>query len=275
MKKHIYLIITALVACYTIYWGNNCIDVTRHVITTDKLPATSSPIKIVHLSDLHNKWFGENQKQLCDIIEQEHPDIIVITGDIIDSRKTAYEPAISLLEQSVAIAPTYFVTGNHDVAIRDYRHFLDLVEDTGTIYLDNSSRTISYGDAFIHLHGVDDSNLIGYKAFYENLETLSTAMDTEQLNILLVHKPRFLETYATLNYDLVFSGHAHGGQIKLPGVGGVFSPGQGFLPKFAAGMIEQDDTKLIVSRGLGNSLFPFRILNNPEVVILTIQPNTL
>jgi predicted MPP superfamily phosphohydrolase len=208
-------------------------------------------------------------------MEKEQPDLIVITGDIIDSRKTDFQPALSLLEHSVDLAPTYFVTGNHDVAIQHYNKFLELLQSTGTTYLANESLALEHEGAFINLHGVDDSNLIGYTAFYKNLETLSTAMDTEQLNILLVHKPRFLETYASLNYDFIFSGHAHGGQIRLPGIGGILSPGQGFLPEFSEGIIEEGSSKLIVSRGLGNSLFPFRILNNPEVIVLTIQPNTI
>lgn len=275
MKKHFYLLITVLVACYALYWGNNCIDVTHYNVKSNKLTDNSSSIKIVHLSDLHNKWFGKDQSRLCEIIEDEAPDLIVITGDLIDSRRTKFEPAISLLEHAVAIAPTYYVTGNHDVAINNYSDFLQMVQGTGTTYLDNKSLAIEHEGAFINLHGVDDSILTGYTAFYKNLEALSTAMDTEQLNILLVHKPRFLETYAALNYDYIFSGHAHGGQIRLPGIGGILSPGQGFLPKFSEGLIEQDGSHLIVSRGLGNSLFPFRILNNPEVIVLTIQPNTI
>lgn len=261
-----------MLVSYTVCWGNNCIEVSHYSIETDKLSSDSDPIKIVHLSDLHSKRFGNGQKNLIEIIEKEQPDLIVITGDIIDSRHTHFEPALTLLNKSKDIAPTYFITGNHDVAIPNYRDFLSQIKDTGATYLNNYSQPIELQDAFIHLHGVDDSNLIGYKNFYENLEVLSTAMDTEQFNILLVHKPRFLETYASLNYDLVFSGHAHGGQIKLPGIGGLYTPGQGFLPKYTEGIIQQNDTNLVISRGLGNSLFPVRILNNPEVVVLTIQP---
>lgn len=272
MKKHITLIFTVLIVGYFLYWSNNCIDVTQQLLTTSKLKSESKSLKIVHLSDLHSKWFGKNQHRLLKKIAAEKPDLIVFTGDIIDSRRTRFEPAITLLNETNKIAPTYFITGNHDVAIDNYNALLTQIEATGSIYLANESLTIEHEGSFINLHGVDDSNKIGYKAFYKNLEHLSTAMDTEQFNILLVHKPRFLKTYAALDYDLVFSGHAHGGQIKLPGIGGLLSPGQGFLPKFAEGMIQQEDTTLIVSRGLGNSLFPFRILNNPEVVVLTIQP---
>lgn len=272
MNRHFILLIIAFIVCYCLYWGNNCIDVTHHAMTTDKLTEGQSSLKIVHLSDLHSKWFGKDQQRLIKVLKEENPDIIVMTGDIIDSRRTKIEPAISLLNQTTEIAPTYFITGNHDVAINGYKDLLNKIEATGTTYLANTSHTIEHEGAFINLHGVDDSNYIGYKAFFKNLEALSTAMDTEQFNILLVHKPRFLETYATLNYDLVFSGHAHGGQIKLPGIGGLFTPGQGFLPKFTEGVIKQDDTELVVSRGLGNSFFPFRILNNPEVVVLTIEP---
>jgi len=272
LKKHITLIFTTLIVGYFLYWSNNCLDVTQQFISSSKLNSESGSLKIVHLSDLHSKWFGKNQHRLLEKIAVEEPDIIVFTGDIIDSRRTRFEPAITLLKETVKIAPTYFVTGNHDVAIDNYNTLLSQIEATGTTYLANESLTIEHEGSFITLHGVDDSNLIGYTAFYKNLETLSNTMDTEHLNILLVHKPRFLETYAALDYDLVFSGHAHGGQIKLPGIGGLFSPSQGFLPKYAEGIIKQNNTELIVSRGLGNSLFPFRILNNPEVVVLTLQP---
>lgn len=274
MNKHIVLTFIGLILCYTLYWGNNCLDVTHHIVTTDKLPKNIKPLKILHLSDLHNKKFGKNQERLLKVIKNEMPDIIVITGDIIDSRRTDFKPALTLLDKTMTIAPTYFITGNHDVAIPNYERLLEQIEATGTKYIANKSLTLEHEGAFIHLHGVDDSNLIGYKRFYKNLELLSTAMDTDEFNILLVHKPRFLETYATLNYDLVFSGHAHGGQIRLPGIGGILSPGQGFLPKYSEGLIKKDDTSLVVSRGLGNSLFPFRILNNPEVVVVTIQANS-
>ncbi len=272
MNRHITLIFIALIVGYFLHWSNNCIDVTEYTLTSNKLSTETGSLKIVHLSDLHSKWFGKNQQCLLEKIALEKPDLIVFTGDIIDSRRTRFEPAITLLNETTKIAPTYYITGNHDVAIDNYDMLLTQIEETGTTYLANKSLTIEYKGSFINLHGVDDSNKIGYTNFYDNLEQLSTAMDTEQFNILLVHKPRFLETYAALNFDLVFSGHAHGGQIKLPGIGGLLSPGQGFLPKFAEGMIQQDDTTLVVSRGLGNSLFPFRILNNPEVVVLTIQP---
>lgn len=272
MNKHIVLAFIVLIVCYSIYWGNNCLDVTRHIVITDKLSEGIKPLKILHLSDLHNKRFGKHQERLLKVIKNENPDIIVFTGDIVDSRRTDFEPALELLDKTIDIAPTYFITGNHDVAIPNYESLLEQIEATGTTYIANKSLALEHEGAFIHLHGVDDSNLIGYKTFYENLELLSTAMDTEEFNILLVHKPRFIETYATLNYDLVFSGHAHGGQIRLPGIGGILSPGQGFLPKYSEGLIEKDDTSLVVSRGLGNSLFPFRVLNNPEVVVVTIQP---
>jgi len=205
-------------------------------------------------------------------LKDSDPDIIVITGDLIDSRNTRIDVALSFVKEALEIAPVYYVSGNHEARIDEFHRLIDGLISAGVTFLDNEAVTIEVGGEKIFLAGINDP------AFFENYDTdFSQSMlkeftdsidfDEECFSILLTHRPEGLDIYADRGFDLVFSGHVHGGQIRLPFVGGLFGPNQGFFPKYDSGVFTYGKTQMVVSRGLGNSLFPFRVNNMPEIVI--------
>lgn len=224
------------------------------------------PLTIVQLSDLHNARFGAEQARLLDMVRAQSPDAIVITGDLIDDTKGGHEPALELARGCAAIAPTYFVTGNHEKLSASYETFLPELEETGVIDLNGKTVTLESG---VMLTGAQDAGFIGRESYAGYIASLASKADG--YHILIAHRPEFIASYAAAGFDLALCGHAHGGQIRLPFIGGLYAPGQGRLPRHTAGLYDVDDMTLLVSRGLGNSTFPFRVNNRPEVVALTIE----
>ena len=235
----------ALIAVY-LYAQNSWLQLSRYALRV----GLERPMTIVQLSDLHNARFGEEQARLLDMVRAQSPDAIVITGDLIDDTKGGHEPALELARGCAAIAPTYFVTGNHEKLSRSYEAFLLEMEKTGVIKLSGRTVTLEGG---VTLTGAQD------------------APEAAGYHILLAHRPEFIAAYAAAGFDLALCGHAHGGQIRLPFIGGLYAPGQGRLPRYTAGLYDEGDITMLVSRGLGNSVFPFRVNNRPEVAALTIE----
>ncbi len=231
----------------------------------------------MHVSDLHNKQFGRNQKKLVDVIEEANPDFIIITGDIIDSRLNDDRYALILLEKIVNLSKVYYVTGNHEWRSKRYGVLKKKMEDIGIHILSNDLTEMKKEKESIYLLGVDDPRRYSKRpkeltSFKANLKELVKKIPSDTFKILLSHRPEMISFYSTQDVDLVFSGHAHGGQIRLPVINGLFSPNQGFFPKYAEGVITQGNTKMIVSRGLGNtSIAPLRLFNRPEVIIVTLK----
>lgn len=205
------------------------------------------------------------------MIEEAEPDILVITGDLVDSRRTDLETGMAFAEQAAAIAPTYYVSGNHEARIPDYDKLKQGLESAGVVILENERIELERAGERIALCGLHDPS---FGPDYpdggaENIVERSLAGfmgGDEAYTVLLAHRPEFFALYADYGADLVFSGHAHGGQIRLPFLGGVVAPGQGLFPKYDAGLYTEGAAGMVVSRGLGNSLFPFRVNNRPEVV---------
>lgn len=219
--------------------------------------------------------------------------MIVITGDIVDSNHTNMNVAIDFLEQTVTIAPCYYITGNHELWLEEdvCNDLMTRIADTGTTILKDEtieiSSSIDYltkkttdkknkdalsqermtelGTSFV-LVGLDDKSLYG-----DTLHKLTKDIDEKQFVLLLAHEPQNFMNYNKENIDLVLSGHAHGGQIRLPFVGGLVAPDQGFLPKYTEGLHKENDVSMIISRGLGNSVIPIRIGNRPEVVCVELK----
>lgn len=258
------------------YCENNMITVSDYEITDSKIPESFDKFVIVHLSDLHNKLFGEDQERLIKHVKAQNPDLIVITGDLIDSNHPDVPTGLLLVEEAMKIAPVYFVTGNHDNYLSDtdtYALFQGL-ESLGARVLDDESVELYLEDEeeYISLLGIDDDTVSYTTRFRETLSELT--MQNEQkpvFTLLLAHQPQRLPVYAEFDIDLVLSGHAHGGQFRIPFVGGFVAPDQGFLPKYTKGLYEENGTKMIVSAGLGNSVIPQRLLNRPEVVKITLN----
>lgn len=261
-----------------LYQENNTIETTSLTITSKQLPVAFDGYKIVQVADLHGKSFDSKQQKLIRQINQAEPDLIVMTGDLIDSRRNGEEAALILMKQLTAKYPVYFVTGNHEV--RRNLTLLPMLEEIGVQILRNTAVPVTYKGADITLLGIDDPTTTRWSEGLQEPDGIRKSLDTAEKNtdssafkLLLAHRPEYLSLYAERKVDLVLSGHAHGGQIRLPFTDGLYAPGQGFFPKRTAGRYKIDPTQLVVSRGLGNSLFPFRLFNRPEIVVVTLKSN--
>lgn len=254
---------------------NQNIQVNAISIEFETLPEDFVGYKIVQVSDLHNAEFGENNEDLLKLIKEQNPDIIVVTGDIVDSRRTNVQIARDFVNNASRIAPVYYVTGNHEarVNIEDEIDYVKLNENV--IALHNKATLIEKGESVIQLIGVDDPD---YKAVKDSTEYMNKRLEkycnNEHFKILLSHRPELFEVYAENNMNVIFSGHAHGGQFRLPFIGGFIAPHQGLFPTYDAGLYyATDDTTMVVSRGLGDSIIPLRINNPPELVVVTLDKN--
>lgn len=260
------LAVLAALAGY-IWWGNSSIVVTEIAVTAPGLPTEFSGCRIVQISDLHNAEFGEGNERLLKKIAACQPDFIFLTGDMIDSYHTDVDVSIQFVRQVVQIAPTYFVTGNHENRVMaEYEHLRDAMLEAGVRVLENELTTLERSGAAVSLVGLHDSS---FTSVQDQLTLL--APQAEGFTILLAHRPELVGYYAGAGTDLVFSGHAHGGQFRFPILGGLIAPGQGLFPEYDAGLYQIQNTQLIVSRGLGNSSFPFRLNNRPEIILAILN----
>lgn len=261
--------VLCLLAVPVCRWQNDGLMLTRYTAALPGLPEELEGLTLVQVSDLHSKRMGEGQEVLLNTISQAKPDVILLTGDLVDGRQPELEPALELARGAAALAPTYYVTGNHETSLP--RKTLEQIENgleaEGVVLLDNRTEELSLpGGGTMVLTGLCDDNLGD-----GTLERLSVSWPENAVTVLLAHEPQYIENYAASGVDLAFCGHAHGGQIRLPLVGGLFAPGQGVLPKYTAGIYQLGETQMVVSRGIGGSLFPQRVWNRPEVVAVTLK----
>lgn len=270
MKKR--LIISALILLLLTIWlwyGNGAVELNRYEIVSD-VPEVFDNFTIAQVSDLHNAELGENNKKVIDTLKRAEADIIVMTGDMIDSRNTKIDITIAFAKEAVKIAPCYYVTGNHEARVSysgdEYEKFKSAIKDIGVTVLENEYCEVTRGEEKIIIAGLDD---MGFD-YSTGLDVLldGALPDGDEYKILLAHRPEYFDIYEGV--DLIFSGHAHGGQIRLPFIGGLFAPGQGVLPEYDGGIFEKDGRVMVLSRGLGNSLFPIRVNNKPEVVAVKL-----
>ncbi len=250
-----------------LYWQNNGLMLTS-MTYYGEVPKAFDGYKILQVSDLQNKTFGKAQKPLLQKIRNAAPDIIVITGDLLDRNRTDVNVAIEFIRDIVQIAPVYFVSGNHEHRSGEWEDLSEKLVQEGVIILDNGKSVIERNGETITLLGLADKSVNQY---YDKILHSLMAGQEDGFHILLSHRPELFETYAEEGIDLVFTGHAHGGQIRIPLIGGIFAPHQGFFPKYTEGMHEKEGTTMIVSRGLGNSTFPFRIFNRPELIEIRLR----
>ncbi|MDD4493752.1 MAG: metallophosphoesterase [Eubacteriales bacterium] len=278
-KKHIRTIIIIILILFSVwvYWGNVSIKTTQIQIFDAHLPDNFKGFVIAQVSDLHNVEFGDNQRRLLNALEKSNPDIIVVTGDLIDSSHTNISIAMDFIDSAVNIAPVFYITGNHE-AWSDQSDLLhERLLKAGVILLRDESQKIEKGGQFINLIGIDDPDFTmhgedEYAVSDMTSQKLNSLNDqTEGYKILLSHRPEMFETYCDAGLDLVLSGHAHGGQFRIPCIGGLVAPNQGSFPKYTAGCYKKGDTKMIVSRGLGNSIIPVRVNNRPELVVAILM----
>ena len=274
-KKALPLLLAAL-AVFWLWWGNNTLSVEEYAFSSTRLPQGWDGARIVHLSDLHGKAFGRDSARLLRAVEKAQPEVIVITGDIADER-SGTDGLAPLLEGLCALAPVYYVSGNHEWAAGMIGQLRELFEERGVTYLRNGYISLSRGDEEILLAGIEDPN--GYadqKTPQEVADTLH-AEEGDAFWLLLAHRNnRFPGEYCRLGADLTLCGHGHGGIWRLPFTDGLISTTMEWFPSWTNGFYtcscnECDSSTVFVSRGLGNSPRIPRLFNRPEVAVITLK----
>lgn len=251
-----------------VFWADTALKLTEYRIQDPNLPEGFSGMRIVQVSDLHNTEFGEGNEKLLNLIRRAEPEIIVITGDLVDSRRTDLKLAMAFIKNAVQIAPVYFAPGNHESRL-DYGEIRDGLTAAGVTVLDNSGILLERGGSRISLLGVQDPDFTLHPTVPDILAEMMQHVDG--YSILLSHRPELFDTYVQENVNLVFTGHAHGGQFRLPFVGGLFAPGQGPFPEYDSGLYTAVNTTMVVSRGLGNSVIPLRFNNRPDLIVVQLE----
>jgi uncharacterized protein len=267
-KKYIFLILILLLGVF-LYFSNNFITMTTINYKSDKLPQSFKGYKVIHLSDLHGKSFGRDQERLVGKVKDRKPDIIVYTGDLVDSSNKNYDSGITLMRELVKVAPVYYVTGNHEWWGIDYEYLKAELKELGVRILNNRSEALKAGNDRISIIGVDDPASGSKLKFTSELSKFRE--DGENFKILLSHRPELFNLYADYKFDLTLSGHNHGGQFRLPFLGGVIGPDRGLFPQYTSGIYHEGKYSMVVSRGLGNSIIPLRLFNPPEVVEIILN----
>lgn len=279
-RKKVLLFFFALaIAAFSgwVAWDNGRIVITDYRVASKNLPQEFDGYKIAQISDLHNDEFGKDNCELIAAIKEQKPDMIAITGDLLDSRRTDVAKALSFAKQAVQIAPCYYVTGNHESRVPEYRELEEAMIAAGVTVLRDERVLLEHNGAKITVVGMDDPRFYMDKdTFYtvtQSIHKVVSALteDTEGYVLLLSHRPELFDIYCQYGIDLALTGHVHGGQFRIPGIGGVLAPNQGFFPKYDAGLYERGETSMVLSRGLGQSAFPFRIFNPPELVMIELK----
>ncbi len=275
-KKKIILrlvILTIIVILLVITCDIRLITVT-YPITSDKITA---PVTITLLTDLHGETFGRNQEKLLSAIAETNPDIVLLGGDIFDDNR-GYEHAELLLRKLSEEYTCFYVPGNHEYWSNDIASILSIVSSCQIPILSGSNCIVECNGQQINICGLNDPDAIEYVSdsvpVLTQLQTLDATTTAQQFSVLLSHRPELAETYRNYSFDLILSGHAHGGQWRIPGIlNGLYAPNQGLFPKYAGGRYDSDSQTLIVSRGLSRVTTPApRIFNRPELVVIELVP---
>ncbi len=280
MRKKRRTIVLAVVAALLLglviwtLWGNKALEINAYTVSSNCLPKAFDGYRIAHISDLHNTTIGKNNSKLLSLLREADPDMIAITGDMIDSRHTDVAVALEFAQEAMKIAPCYYVTGNHESRVPEYSELKQGLLALGVVVLEDTQVLLEREGEMIAVIGVTDP------AFYSDhpqtvQDTLRSLCNDMQYTLLLSHRPELFNVYAENKVDLVLSGHAHGGQFRLPFVGGVIAPNQGLFPQYDAGLFTEGNTHMVVSRGIGNSIVPIRFNNRPEIVLIQLQHEDL
>lgn len=262
MKKQRMIILIAVLAAALVWvlWGNLTVGLTKITLTEHNLPTAFQGFTIAQVSDVHNSHLW---KQTVKHLEKAKPDIICLTGDLVDSNHTDVDTALAFAAEAVKIAPCYYITGNHELVLQadELEKLIAGLEELGVVVLDNKSVLINREDGQICLVGASWGS-----SLYQG-----SLAEYDGYRVLLAHDPKNFESYAGSGYDLVLCGHVHGGQFRIPFLGGLYGPGQGLLPEYDSGVYCSGNTDMVVSRGIGNSILPLRLNNRPEVILITLK----
>lgn len=269
-------------AVFSLFPENHMLTVSEYSVASNKIPREFDGYRILQLSDLHSASYGKNNGRLLRKIEAAHPDIIVMTGDMITRTDTDHEVFLPLVKTLVKKYPVYYVIGNHeqDMNRSELKIYLHRVEQLGVCVLCNEKTELRKGASRILLYGMwyplryykESKEFTGRGRFgHRDMRRTMGLCDSSNYGILLTHDPLSFDVYAEWGADLTLCGHIHGGMIRLPFLGGLLSPERRFFPKYSGGVYEIQDHKMIVSRGLGSGVFGARINNVPELVAITLR----
>lgn len=267
------LIIIALIAAvcaFLIKDSRDDLEISRYEVESAKLAESFDGFRIVQLSDLHGAEFGDDGMGLVEKVRELEPDIIALTGDFITDENDL-AAVKKLAERITKLCPVYFVSGNHEFGSGFAVELRNILEDAGVKYLSNEYLTISRGEDSILLGGVEDPNAYADMLTPEELAQKMNEAAPAAFKILLGHRNYWMTEYPELPVDLILSGHAHGGLVRIPGVGGLIGTDRHLFPDFVEGKFNNGNYTMIVSRGLGNSVPIPRIFNRPEIVCVTLK----
>lgn len=256
------------------WYENRSLRLTAYTLPSPRLPLAFDGLRIVQLSDLHGARFGKDSRRLLSAVKKLSPELIALTGDLVD-RREEFSLLPPLLTGLCELAPTVYITGNHEWAMppKDRERFFALLEQFGVTRLENSYRLLRRGQEQLVLAGVDDINgPLDQKTPAQLVKEIRSEQSGDPYILMLSHRNDQLPQWSALQVDTVLSGHAHGGVVRLPGLGPIFGTHLELLPDDAEGVYREGRTALVVSRGLGQSKkLPFRLGNRPEVTLVILE----
>lgn len=272
----IFLIILAIL----IYISKNCLKITRYSVKNNKIPTSLDKFKIVHISDVHGKIFGKNNKDFIDKVKQINPDIIIMSGDIIDDSCENVEGYVEYFKELYNKYPTYYSIGNHErkLGYRKYKQYIECLRKYGVNVIINGACYFEKNGEKIKINflkfreNMQPKKLTNKKKekYIDYMRKVLPEIDTNEFNILISHDPENFEMYEKLKVDLIFSGHVHGGLIRFGKIC-LLSPRRKILPKYSYGKNTLNDATIITSSGIGNATIPIRIFNRPEIVEVILE----
>ncbi len=258
-----------------IYISKNCLKIKKYTVKNDKIPKDFNGYKIVHLTDVHSKIYGENNIEVISKIKSINPDIVVMTGDIISQCEKDIDRFISMYKDIYINYPTYYSIGNHErkLGIKKYKYYLNQLSKLGVHVIVNGTEKIYKGDSYVVINALKFRENMQSKVLTEErrekyIKYMKNKLDRVQeneYNILLAHDPENFKLYKELGVDLVLSGHVHGGLIRIGKIC-LLSPRRKFFPKYAYGMTKEENTTIITSSGMGAARLDIRLFNRPELV---------
>lgn len=269
-------------------YETDSLEITKYEIENEKIPKEFDNFKIVQISDLHNKSFGKGNKRLLEKIDSQNPDIVVITGDLVEGDNKDFDVALNLIDELLKKYKVYHIIGNHEQKSLIKKHkelyktYFDKLYKKNIVNLDNEKIRIKKDGKYINIYGLIIP-LEYYPYFFKNYENKNMKLEQDfinnklgeinrdEYNILLAHTPFFFEDYEKYGVDLVLAGHVHGGIIRLPKVGGLLSPNREFFPKYDFGKYIKNNTTMLLSKGLGGSKVLIRFACKPEIVSITLK----
>lgn len=274
-KRSKKLLLAGGIAAALLVWAGLDTSLTVQIYTVES-GKVEAPVRLALLTDLHSCDYGEGQRELLDAVEEQDPDLVLLGGDIVDDGpEMPEERALATVEALAERWPTYYVTGNHEYRTGRAEEIKELLAGRGAVVLEGTCALVTVGEQTLQICGVDDP-AVGAAVWQSQLEDVTVALEGDVCSILISHRPERVADYTGRGFDLVLSGHAHGGQWRIPLLGvGLIAPNQGLFPRYAGGTYDLEGTTLVVSRGLAreSTRIP-RLYNPPEVVVVDLVPET-